>query len=127
MKKTSLSKIQQKSYFKTLCQMTTNILELEEGSLSSKSRKKYLQVPRMVVSVVARIVDDTHFDVIAEGINRDRTLIKGVNHSEKPQTTIRIKSGKVGVDIKVSFRDFSNTLELINLALTDCNYKLIIL
>ena len=177
MKKTSLSKIQQTSYFKTLCQMTTNILELEEGSLASKSRRKHLQVPRMVVSVVSKMVDDTHFDIIASGINRDRTLINyymhmhksnyrtypeyrdlfnkiynsyteiknskrtfedmyhlrehlranGVKHSENPQTTIRVKSGKVSVDIKVSYRDFSNQLELINLGLTDCNYKLLIL
>ena len=176
MKTTSLSRIQQQAYFKTLCQMTTNMLELPEGSLASKSRKKHLQLPRMVVSVVAHMVDETHYNIIAKSINRDRTLINyyvnmhksnyrsypeyrdlfnkifnsyseikkskktfedmyhlrdhlrsnGVKHSDNPQTTIRVKSGKVGVDIKVSFKDFSNQLELISFALTDCNYKLLI-
>ena len=176
MKTTSLSRVQQESYFKTLCQLTTNMLELPEGSLATRSRKRAFQLPRMVVSVVANMVDETHYNVIAEGIKRDRTCINyyinmhksnyrsfpeyrelfnkiynsyaqiknskrtfedmyhlrehlranGVRHSENPKTTIRIKSGKVGVDIKVSYAEFSNTLEMINLALTDCNYKLLI-
>lgn len=176
MKTTCLSRVQQEDNFKALCQMTTNMLELEEGSLASKSRIRALQLPRMVVSVVSNILDETHYDVIADGIDRDRTLINyyvnmhksnyrsfpeyrdlfnkifnfyseiknskrtfedmfhlrdhlrsnGVRHSENPQTTIRVKSGKVGVDVKVSYRDFSNQLELITLALTNCNYKLII-
>lgn len=176
MKTTSLSKIQQESYFKTLCQMATNMLELPEGSLSSKSRKKELQLPRMVVSVVSNMIDETHYNVIANGISRDRTCINyyvnmhksnyrtypeyrdlfnkiynsyaeiknskrtfedmyhlrehlranGVRHSQTPQTTIRVKSGKISVDIKVSYRDFSSQLDLITLALTNCNYKLLI-
>ena len=176
MKTTCLSRIQQEDNFKALCQMTTNMLELEKGSLASKSRKRALQLPRMVVSVVSNMLDETHYNVIANGINRDRTLINyyvnmhksnygsfpayrelfnkifnsyaeiknskktfedmlhlrdylrsnGVRNSENPQTTIRVKSGKVGVDIKVSYIDFSNQLELISFALTNCNYKLII-
>ena len=48
----------------------------------------------------------------------------GIKNSEKEQITIRIKSGEVGVDIKVSYLDLSFQLELINLAMKDCNYKL---
>lgn len=175
MKTTCLSRVQQEDNFKALCKMTTNMLELEEGSLALKSRKRELQLPRMVVSVVANMVDETHYNIIAKGIGRDRTLINyyigmhksnyrsfpeyrdlfnkifnsyaeikdskrtfedmyhlrdhlrsnGVRHSENPQTTIRVKSGKVSVDIKVSYRDFSNQYELITLALTNCNYKLL--
>jgi hypothetical protein len=47
--------------FKTLCDLTTNLMGLRKGSLSLKSRKslntKYLE---LVASVVARIIDDTH-------------------------------------------------------------------
>ena len=177
MKTTCLSKIQQEDNFKALCQMTTNMLELEQGSLASKSMKRTLQLPRMVVSVVSNMLDETHYNVIAKGINRDRTLINyyvnmhksnyrsfpeyrdlfnkifnsyaeikeskrtfedmlhlrdhlrsnGVRNSENQQTTIRVKSGRVSVDVKVSYRDFSNQLELISFALTNCNYKLIII
>ena len=169
--------MEQELNFKTLCQMTTNMLELPEGSLADKSRREELQIPRMVVSVVSKMIDNTHFNIIASGINRDRTLINyymkmhksnyrsfpkyrdmfnkiynaykdiqgakrtfadkyhlrehlrqgGVRHSTNPQTTIRVKSGKVKIDIKVSYRDFSNQLELCKLALTDCNYNINVL
>jgi len=171
---TSLSKVQQEEYFEALLDFTTNILELPEGSLASKSRKKHLQLPRMIVSVVANMIDETHYNVIAKGINRDRTSVNyyinmhesnlrgypeyrnlfndiykkylnlkqskktfidilhlknhldsfGVKNSEKQQITLRIKSGKVGVNIKVSYLDLSFQLELINLAMKNCNYKL---
>jgi hypothetical protein len=52
---------------------------------------------------------------------------QGVKHSANPQATIKITSGDVGVDIKVSYRDFYNQLELCKLALRDCNYNLEIL
>jgi len=52
---------------------------------------------------------------------------QGVKHSAKPQATIKITSGDVGVDIKVSYKDFYDQLELCKLALRDCNYNLEIL
>ena len=48
----------------------------------------------------------------------------GVNNSIKHQTIIRITSGKVQADIKVSYKDFYNQLEKCKFALTDCNYNL---
>ena len=48
----------------------------------------------------------------------------GVVSSDKHQTTLRISSGKVQADIKVSYRDFYNQLEKCKFALTDCNYNL---
>ena len=47
----------------------------------------------------------------------------GVFNSKKPQTIIRIKCGKVGTDVKVSYRDFYSTLELCKLALQDYQYE----
>ena len=47
-----------------------------------------------------------------------------VFNSEKHQVIIRIKSGKVGTDIKVSYRDFYNQLENVKLALQNFKYQI---
>ena len=47
-----------------------------------------------------------------------------VVNSAKHQVTIRIKSGKVGTDIKVSYRHFYNQLELVKLALQNFKYQI---
>tara|TARA_R100000781_G_scaffold114661_1_gene86052 strand:- start:1153 stop:1662 length:510 start_codon:yes stop_codon:yes gene_type:complete len=164
----------QEENFKNLCDLTTNLVGLPKGSLSLKSRKQEYQIPRSVVSVIARMVDDTHHTVIAEELKRDRTLVYhyekthdsnyrsfpkyrkvfnkiynaysnlqgakrtfvdlstlkshlrdyGVFNSNKHQTTIRITSGKVQADIKVSYKDFYNQLENCKLALVNCKYNL---
>jgi len=51
----------------------------------------------------------------------------GVRNSDNHQTTIRISSGRVQNDVKVSYRDFYEQLEKCKLALVDCNYNLKIL
>ena len=61
--------------FKLLCDLTTNIVGLRKGSLSYRSRKKEYQIPRSVASVVARMVDDTHQNIIAKELKRDRASI----------------------------------------------------
>ena len=48
----------------------------------------------------------------------------GVESSEKHQTTIRVTSGRLEVDIKVSYKDFYNQLEKCKFVMTDCNYNL---
>ena len=52
--------------FKILCDLTTNLVGLDKGSLAYKSREQKYQVPRAVASVVARMIDDTHQTVIAK-------------------------------------------------------------
>ena len=47
-----------------------------------------------------------------------------VFNSEKHQVIIRIKSGKVGTEIKVSYRDFYNQLENVKLALQNFKYEI---
>jgi len=160
--------------FKILCDLTTNIVGLRKGSLSYKSRKQEYQIPRSVASVVARMIDDTHQNVIAKELKRDRSLVyhyekmhesnyrsfpkyrevfnmvynaysniqgakrtfvdsrelevylreNGVSNSDKYQTIIRVTSGRVEYDIKVSYKDFYNQLEKCKFAMTDCNYNL---
>jgi len=48
----------------------------------------------------------------------------GVQDSSKHQTTIRIVSGKFGTDVKVSYKDFYNQLELCKLALQNYQYEI---
>ena len=55
---------------------------------------------------------------------QDHLRKSGVIASNKHQTSIRVKCGKVGTDVKVSFRDFYNQLELCKLALQDYKYEI---
>ena len=48
----------------------------------------------------------------------------GIQNSEKHQTTIRVSSGRISTDIKVSYKDFYEQLEKCKFVLTDCNYNL---
>lgn len=66
--------------FKTLCDLTTNLVGLPKGSLALKTRKTEYQVPRMVAAMIARLEDGTHRDIIAKVLERDRT---SVNHYER--------------------------------------------
>ena len=66
--------------FKNLCNLATSLLGMDKGSLALRSRKTEIQVPRAVVSVIARMEDNTHRDVIAKVLDRDRT---SVNHYER--------------------------------------------
>jgi len=55
---------------------------------------------------------------------QDHLRQAGVMSSNKHQTSIRIKCGKVGTDVKVSYRDFYTQLELCKLALQDYKYEI---
>jgi len=48
----------------------------------------------------------------------------GIHDSLKHQTTIRIVSGKFGKDVKVSYKDFYNQLELCKLALQNYQHEI---
>tara|TARA_R110000765_G_scaffold20334_1_gene52842 strand:- start:259 stop:786 length:528 start_codon:yes stop_codon:yes gene_type:complete len=169
-----LFKMIQEENFKNLCDLTTSIVGLHKGSLAYKSREQKYQIPRSIVSVIARMVDDTHRGIISKHLKRDRSLIyhyekmhesnyrsfpkyrdvfnkiynaysnlqgskrtfadlnhlkrhlkdNGVMNSDNHQTTIRITSGRVETDVKVSYKDFYNQLQKCKFAMTDCNYNL---
>tara|TARA_R100001530_G_scaffold133380_2_gene106701 strand:- start:317 stop:823 length:507 start_codon:yes stop_codon:yes gene_type:complete len=69
-----------KDNFKAICNLTTSVLGLRKGSLSYKSRRTELQIPRMVAAVIGRTEEDIHQSVIAEVLKRHRSL---VYHYEK--------------------------------------------
>ena len=169
-----LSKMTAEDNFKTLCDLATNLVGLPKGSLSIKNRRIKYQVPRAVVSMIARLEDKTHRDVIGKVLERDRTSINhyerthsanyssfpyyrdtfnkiynayvnikeakktfidmyhlkdhlrknGVKHSKNHQTTIRIISGKLITDVRVSYREHYNQYEICKLALQDYQHEI---
>tara|TARA_R110002051_G_scaffold133403_3_gene206778 strand:- start:634 stop:1161 length:528 start_codon:yes stop_codon:yes gene_type:complete len=60
---------------KDLCEIATQICNLERGSLSCKSQEKVYVLPRSVVGVLARKELGIHYNIIASMLNRDRSSI----------------------------------------------------
>ena len=164
--------ITDKKEVKELCDIATNIVGLEQGSLISKSRKEPYTLARSVVSNIC-LHNGLHFETIAKVLNRDRTSIyhykkrhehnfktwsqyrtlftkvfntykenikeqktflnnqdlrthlfrNGVNTSEGGIYII-VKSALLKTSIKTSYKDFSNQLEKIRIALIDYQYKI---
>lgn len=67
-------KMTDREKFELLCTLTTNLVGLQEGSLSDKTRKHNIQIPRMVASVIGRL-EKINSEIIADVINRHRTSI----------------------------------------------------
>jgi hypothetical protein len=61
--------------FINLCDLTTRVLGLPKDSLALKSRKQNLNIGRSIASVISRMEDHTKRDIIAEVLDRHRTLI----------------------------------------------------
>ena len=68
-------KMTDREKFESICALTTNLVGLHQGALSDKTRKETIHVPRMVASVVGRLVNDIHPTIIADVICRDRTSV----------------------------------------------------
>jgi hypothetical protein len=75
-----LSKMTDKENFKNLCNLTTQLVGLPKGSLSKKSREQKYQIPRAVISMIARLEENIHQTVIAKELKRDRS---NIYHYEK--------------------------------------------
>jgi hypothetical protein len=69
--------------FKNICNLTTKLMGLKDGSLALKSRKRHLQVARSVAAYIARSEEDIHRTVIAKELNRHRSLIYHYEHTHK--------------------------------------------
>jgi hypothetical protein len=68
------SKITDKEKFEHICNLTTSVVGLRKGSLSFKTRKLDIQLPRLVASNIARL-EGIHQRAIADVLKRDRSLI----------------------------------------------------
>lgn len=60
--------------FKNLCNLATRVMNMPDGALSLKSRKRKLQAARASVCYIARTEDDIHRSIIAKVLNRDRAV-----------------------------------------------------
>tara|TARA_Y100001963_G_C6534682_1_gene332735 strand:- start:58 stop:573 length:516 start_codon:yes stop_codon:yes gene_type:complete len=69
--------------FETICDLTTQIVGLQKGSLAYKTRKQEVLVPRMVASVIGIITKDIHPTIIADIIKKDRTSVLHYINSHK--------------------------------------------
>ena len=88
-----------------------------------RSFPKYREIFNMVYNAYSNIqgAKRTFIDVFQlETYLKDNGIINSDNH----QTTIRVTSGRVSTDIKVSYKDFYDQLEKCKFAMTDCNYNL---
>ena len=61
--------------FKNLCNLTTRVLGLPDGSLALRSRKRPLQVARAIAGYIGRTEENIHRTIIGKVLNRDRSLI----------------------------------------------------
>jgi len=162
-----------KDNFIEICDLTTDVMGLQKGSLAFKSRVHTLQIPRMVASVIGRKEEEIHHNIIADVLQRDRTsiyhyerthqnnytweeyrnvfnkvykaykktqdeqevfitkshmkkylLANGVSENKKQEAIIQVKSGKVVVEIKTSYFEFSNQMKNIKLALKNYKYEI---
>ena len=68
------SNITDKEKFEHICDLTTSLVGLRKGSLSFKSRKQEIQLPRLVAANIGRL-DKIHHRIISDVLNRDRSLI----------------------------------------------------
>jgi hypothetical protein len=95
--------------FKNLCNLTTRVLGLPDGSLALKTKKSELQIPRSVASVIAMMEDDTHPLVIAKVIKRDRCSVYHYQNMHKSYYANREKYRTVFNTIYKAYKDLEGT------------------
>ena len=60
--------------FKAICNLTTRVMGLPDGSLALRSRKRELQVSRSIAGYIGLTEEGIHRKVIAKVFNRDRCI-----------------------------------------------------
>ena len=95
--------------FKNLCNLTTRVLGLPDGSLASKSKRRELQIPRSVASVIAIMEDDTHPVIIAKVIKRDRCSVYHYQNTHKSNYANKEKYRNIFNKIYKSYKDLEGT------------------
>ena len=67
-------KMIEENNFKFICSLATRVVGLPMGSLSSKSRKKKVQVARAAASYIGLTEENIHRNIIAKELKRDRAI-----------------------------------------------------
>jgi len=60
--------------FKSICNLTTRVMGLPDGSLALKSRKRQLQSARSIAGYIGLTEEGIHRNIIAKVLNRDRAV-----------------------------------------------------
>jgi len=79
-----LFKMTEEDNFKNLCNLTTRVLGLPNGSLALKSRKRPLQVARAIAGYLGRTEENIHRTIIGKVLNRHRSLIYHYESRHEP-------------------------------------------
>lgn len=69
--------------FRHICDLTTQVLGFEKGSLALKSRKRPLQVARSIAAYIGRLEQKIHRTVIGKELNRDRCVVYHYENTHK--------------------------------------------
>ena len=96
-------KMTQEDNFKNLCNLTTELVGLPKGSLSCKSREHKYQIPRAVISMVARLEEKVHQTVIAKELKRDRSLIYHYEKCHDMNYKTYPKYRKAFIDVYIAY------------------------
>ena len=69
--------------FKALCDLTTRVMGLPNGSLALKSRKKPLQTARSIAAYIGLTEENIHRTIVALVLNRDRAVTYHYEYNHK--------------------------------------------
>ena len=76
-----------KDNFIHICNLTTSVLGLRKGSLSLKTRKQHIQIPRMIAAEIGRREEGISHSIIAETLKRDRASVYHYERSHQGNYT----------------------------------------
>lgn len=99
----------EKENFTNLCNLTTIVLGLPKDSLALKSRKQNLMIGRSIASVISRMEYCTRHDVIAEVLNRDRTLIYHYEKKHKHNYATWLQYRNAFNKVYIAYKNFESS------------------
>ena len=95
--------------FKNLCNLTTRVLGLPDGSLALKGRKQPLQVARAITGYIARKEEGIHRTIIGKGLNRNRSLIYHYEKRHKKSYATSLVYRETFLRIFKAYKDLEGT------------------
>ena len=98
--------------FKAICDLTTNVMGLPEGSLALKSRERPLQVARSIAGYIGRTEEDINRKVIAKVLNRDRAITYHYENKHKKNFTHCIIYRRAFEKIYKEYKDVDGTKDI---------------
>ena len=109
---TYLSKMRDSEKFQELCNTTTDILGLPDGSLALKSRRRPLHVARAATAYIGVTEENIHRTIIGQALNRDRSLIYHYEKTHKSNYTTCIVYRNTFNKIYSAYKKLDTTLKV---------------